>query len=291
MGQPGWQPCQHVFILADLILRNIQRSSRDHILQRHPGFFELLHKPGCQFCRLRVGSVSPPASLVKPQRHHRQAVGESHPGVGLQQLGVQHRSHVGIHVGWFHPRPQRPLHLGIQFHQGSQWIALFLQFVRSARKISFCVDQPRNRVHRGERFPTVCFPFAGKGGMDAQIGLRVIPGESRGGEEIRAGHHHRSAADQPELIKLAVSIHRGVAHADIIHVQQQHPVGFGESQFFQHRVWLHGRHPFRIAAGNPGWSSADPQEPRPPGRLQDPAGAPAAPGGRRCGSRSQPPRR
>jgi hypothetical protein len=59
-------------------------------------------------------------------------------------------------------------------------------------------------------------------------------------EEPRARHHHRAGGDQAKIPQLSKSSYTGLAHANIVGVNDCYPIIRGKAQPAQNRVRLHG---------------------------------------------------
>jgi hypothetical protein len=87
-----------------------------------------------------------------------------------------------------------------------------------AVEISLLVKQAGLDVSGGDRSPAIVFPLTVQSQVDTQISLGMFYGKSGRIQKPGTGWHHCTGRNQIKTVQISIGRDGGLAHADVIHV-------------------------------------------------------------------------
>lgn len=143
---------------------------------------------------------------------------------------MEQANHVAIEMAEMDACGLRPRELGGEFGLYDIHLCVLVQRGGGVVHIASGVDEAAARVVAGERAPAHGLPFAGEGEVQAEVKLvALLAGDVGYRRKPRAGGHARGGAHAALLQQGLPSADAGLAHADIVGVDDQDAIIGGEA--------------------------------------------------------------
>ena len=217
----------------------VERQHGHAIHQRQALFFQLGYERGETSGGFVIHAHGMGHACVAARQHHRNMHLLRSLDIGLQKFGMDDCAHMAIQMGNIHAPVIGLTNLLLKFACDGFSGGIGLGFLGGLPEEAILIHQAAGGVTGGEGRPTVAIPLGSNGGMHTHVDARMCTAVFGGRLGPRTGHHDGAGGDGFVLPQVDEGGQGGLAHANVIGMQNDQPVGVRETQFFQNRIRLH----------------------------------------------------